>query len=54
MIWLKGKLTKNRLDQIVDRTKKGGAEIVKYLEKGSVFYAPAASGGKWQNVILKI
>ncbi len=39
-----GKITKNKLDQIVDRTKKGGAEIVKYLEKGSAFYAPAASG----------
>jgi malate dehydrogenase len=39
-----GKITKERLDQIIDRTKKGGAEIVKYLEKGSAFYAPAASG----------
>ena len=39
-----GKITKEKLDQIVDRTKKGGAEIVKYLEKGSAFYAPAASG----------
>ena len=39
-----GKIKKERLDEIVDRTKKGGAEIVKYLEKGSAFYAPAASG----------
>jgi len=39
-----GKITKERLDEIVDRTKKGGAEIVKFLEKGSAFYAPAASG----------
>ena len=39
-----GIITKERLDEIVDRTKKGGAEIVKYLEKGSAFYAPAASG----------
>ena len=39
-----GKLKKEKLDQIVERTKKGGAEIVKYLEKGSAFYAPAASG----------
>ncbi len=39
-----GKITKERLGEIVDRTKKGGAEIVKYLEKGSAFYAPAASG----------
>ena len=39
-----GRLSKERLEQIVDRTKKGGAEIVKFLEKGSAFYAPAASG----------
>ena len=39
-----GKLSKDKLDGIVDRTKKGGAEIVKFLEKGSAFYAPAASG----------
>ena len=39
-----GKIKKERLDAIVDRTKKGGAEIVKFLEKGSAFYAPAASG----------
>ena len=39
-----GKISKETLDKIIDRTKKGGAEIVKYLEKGSAFYAPAASG----------
>jgi malate dehydrogenase len=39
-----GKIKKEKLDEIVTRTKKGGAEIVKYLEKGSAFYAPAASG----------
>lgn len=39
-----GKISQEKLEQIVDRTKKGGAEIVKYLEKGSAFYAPAASG----------
>ena len=39
-----GEITQARLDEIIDRTKKGGAEIVKYLEKGSAFYAPAASG----------
>ena len=38
-----GKLTQDRLVAIIDRTRKGGAEIVKYLEKGSAFYAPAAS-----------
>jgi malate dehydrogenase len=48
-----GKISKERLDQIVDRTKKGGAEIVKYLEKGSAFYAPAASGVEMAECYLK-
>ena len=48
-----GKLSKERLDQIVDRTKKGGAEIVKYLEKGSAFYAPAASGVEMAECYLR-
>ena len=39
-----GKLTSKRLEEINQRTRDGGAEIVKYLEKGSAFYAPAASG----------
>ena len=39
-----GKITQEKIDKIIDRTKKGGAEIVKYLENGSAFYAPAASG----------
>ena len=34
-------------------TKKGGAEIVKYLEKGSAFYAPAASGVQMAESYLK-
>ena len=48
-----GKITREKLDQIVDRTKKGGAEIVKYLEKGSAFYAPAASGVEMAESYLK-
>ena len=48
-----GKISKDRLDQIVERTKKGGAEIVKYLEKGSAFYAPAASGVEMAESYLK-
>jgi malate dehydrogenase len=39
-----GEISQNDLDKIVERTKKGGAEIVKYLEKGSAFYAPASAG----------
>ena len=40
----KGKISKARLDEIIDRTRKGGAEVVKLLETGSAFYGPAASG----------
>ena len=39
-----GKILPERLEEINQRTRDGGAEIVKYLEKGSAFYAPAASG----------
>ena len=39
-----GKLSKIDLEKLVERTRKGGAEIVKYLEKGSAFYAPASAG----------
>lgn len=38
-----GKLTQKRLDEIVERTQKGGGEIVGLLKTGSAFYAPAAS-----------
>ena len=48
-----GKLKKERLQEIVERTKKGGAEIVKFLEKGSAFYAPAASGVQMAESYLK-
>ncbi len=48
-----GKISKEKIEQIVDRTKKGGAEIVKYLEKGSAFYAPAASGVEMAECYLK-
>ena len=40
----KGKISKEKLHQLVERTKNGGAEIVKHLKTGSAFYAPAASG----------
>jgi malate dehydrogenase len=48
-----GKITQEKLAEIIDRTKKGGAEIVKYLEKGSAFYAPAASGVEMAESYLK-
>ena len=48
-----GILSQKKLVDIIDRTKKGGAEIVKYLEKGSAFYAPAASGVEMAESYLK-
>ena len=48
-----GKIKKDILDSIVERTKNGGAEIVKLLEKGSAFYAPAASGVEMAESYLK-
>jgi len=37
-------IKKEKLDLIIERTRKGGGEIGKLLQKGSAFYAPAASG----------
>jgi malate dehydrogenase len=36
-------LPKERIDAIVDRTRKGGIEIVNFLKTGSAYYAPAAA-----------
>jgi malate dehydrogenase len=38
-----GWITQDKVDQIVDRTRKGGGEIVNLLKSGSAFYAPASS-----------
>ena len=48
-----GKISKERVEEINQRTRDGGAEIVKYLEKGSAFYAPAASGVQMAESYLK-
>jgi len=47
-----GQLTSEKLESINQRTRDGGAEIVKYLEKGSAFYAPAASGVEMASAYL--
>ena len=48
-----GKISAEKLESINQRTRDGGAEIVKYLEKGSAFYAPAASGVEMATSYLK-
>ena len=47
-----GKITSEKLESINQRTRDGGAEIIKYLEKGSAFYAPAASGVEMASAYL--
>ncbi len=47
-----GKLSNDKLEKINQRTRDGGAEIVKFLEKGSAFYAPAASGVEMASAYL--
>lgn len=46
-------MTKEQIDRVVDRTRKGGAEIVKYLKTGSAFMAPGASVVRMIEAILQ-
>jgi malate dehydrogenase len=46
-------IEKSRLDAIVQRTRDGGAEIVKYLKTGSAYYAPSAAATEMVEAILK-
>jgi len=46
-------LGRERLDEIVDRARKGGAEIVGLLKTGSAFYAPAAACAQMVEAIVK-
>lgn len=42
-----------RLEEIVDRTRKGGAEIVELLKTGSAYYAPAAATAQMVEAIVR-
>ncbi len=46
-------LPKDKLDAIVERTRKGGGEIVSLLKKGSAFYAPSAALAQMAEAIIK-
>ena len=48
-----GWLTQEKLDQIIQRTRDGGAEIVSLLKTGSAFYAPATSAIQMAEAYLK-
>tara|TARA_B100000029_G_scaffold363657_1_gene356724 strand:+ start:167 stop:1108 length:942 start_codon:yes stop_codon:yes gene_type:complete len=51
--FLKELIKIDKLESIINRTRKGGAEIIKFLKKGSAFYAPAASGVEMAESYLK-
>ncbi|HOM18015.1 MAG TPA: malate dehydrogenase, partial [Thermoguttaceae bacterium] len=46
-------LDKPTLDRLVERTRNGGAEIVKYLKTGSAYYAPAAAAAQMVEAIVR-
>jgi len=46
-------LSKERIDAIVQRTRDGGAEIVKHLKTGSAYYAPSAAAVEMTEAVLK-
>ena len=46
-------MDKATIDKIVDRTRNGGAEIVKYLKTGSAYYAPSAAAVEMAESILR-
>ncbi len=46
-------ISKERIDSIVDRARKGGAEIVELLKTGSAYYAPAASAIQMVEAIVR-
>jgi malate dehydrogenase len=46
-------MVKAKLDAIVDRTRNGGAEIVKHLKTGSAYYAPSAGAVQMAEAIVK-
>lgn len=46
-------MSKEKIDAIVDRTRKGGAEIVNLLKTGSAYYAPAASAVQMAEAIVR-
>jgi malate dehydrogenase len=46
-------LSKERIDAIIQRTRDGGAEIVKHLKTGSAYYAPSAAAVEMCEAILK-
>jgi malate dehydrogenase len=46
-------LPQDRIEALIDRTRKGGAEIVGYLKTGSAYYAPSAAAVQMAEAIVR-
>jgi len=46
-------ISQERVDALVERTRKGGAEIISLLKTGSAYYAPASAAAEMAEAILK-
>jgi malate dehydrogenase len=46
-------ISKDDIDKLIERTRKGGAEIVSYLKSGSAFWAPAASAAEMVECVIR-
>ena len=46
-------LSQDRIDALIERTRKGGGEIVSHLKTGSAYYAPAAAAVQMAEAIVK-
>jgi malate dehydrogenase len=49
---IRQKIADDRLEEIVQRTRDGGAEVVKLLQRGSAFYAPSAAVAEMVDAII--
>lgn len=49
---IRQRIADDRIEEIVQRTRDGGAEVVKLLQKGSAFYAPSAAVGEMVDAIV--
>lgn len=49
---IRQKIADDRIEEIVQRTRDGGAEVVKLLQKGSAFYAPSAAAAEMVDSIV--
>jgi len=50
---LSDKLSQTEIDELVDRTRNGGAEVVALLKTGSAYYAPSAAAARMAKAVIE-